>query len=254
MTVSSRAPVPSGWFNMSKPPGVSSSQATQRIRRALAETYGVTRKKIKLGHAGTLDPFARGCLPLALQRATKTVSRLVESRKGYALTIQLGLETDSLDVTGQPVRAWHGVLPTRKRVEAALEPFQGRIAQIPPRFSAKKRDGVRGYRLARQNVEFEFQPVMVEIFSIELLRYEGHEVALRVECGKGTYMRSLARDLGLALGTYGHLKELCRYRLGFFEIQDALELAQLEQAIREGQTLSLLQQLPPSSGDSDRGA
>jgi tRNA pseudouridine55 synthase len=197
-----------GWLIFDKPQGMTSTQAVSRVKRL----YDAA----KAGHAGTLDPLATGVLPIALGEATKTVPFVVEGSKDYRFTVRFGAETDTDDAEGSVV-ATSDTRPTRAEIEAALPHFTGEIIQVPPRFSALKVDGARAYDLAREKEEFELAPRRVSIARLELIAHpdQDHGV-IEASCGKGTYVRALARDLGRELGALGHVEALRRTRVGTF--------------------------------------
>jgi tRNA pseudouridine55 synthase len=226
----------SGWLIFDKPQGMTSTQAVTRVKRL----YDAA----KAGHAGTLDPLATGVLPIALGEATKTVPFVVEGSKDYRFTVRFGAETETDDAEGDVI-ARSDRRPTRAEIEAKLPLFTGEIDQVPPRYSALKVDGARAYELARDNEEFELAPRRV---SVRRLTLEDHpdsdRCVLEASCGKGTYVRSLARDLGRALGSYGHVEALRRTRVGAFGEDRALQLARLE-ALAEGGHEALLTVVEP---------
>jgi len=176
----------------------------------------------RVGHLGTLDPQATGVLPLAIREATKLVPFLQGSEKSYVGSVRLGVETDTLDAEGRVVRRYTGALPDETSVRQALERFVGLIEQVPPMYSAVKQGGVPLHRLARRGEEVERQPKKVHIRRIELLRFDSPDVELAVDCGPGTYVRSLAADLGRVLGCGAHLAALRRTRSGPFSLDQAL--------------------------------
>jgi tRNA pseudouridine55 synthase len=210
----------SGWLILDKPQGMTSTQAVAKVRRLFDAA--------KAGHAGTLDPLATGVLPIALGEATKTVPFAVEGLKTYRFTIRFGAETDTDDAEGAVV-ATSEVRPTTEVIEAVLPRFTGEISQVPPRFSALKVEGTRAYDLARDKEDFELAPRVVSIERLALVsRPDPDHCVLEAECGKGTYVRALARDLGRALGTCAHVAALRRTRVGSFGEKDAVTLAELE--------------------------
>jgi tRNA pseudouridine55 synthase len=189
----------------------------------------------KAGHAGTLDPLATGVLPIALGEATKTVPFAVEGLKTYRFTVRFGAETDSDDAEGTVVTE-SAARPETEAIEALLPRFTGEISQVPPRFSALKVDGARAYDLARDKEEFELAPRVVSIKRLALIaRPDPDHCQLEAECGKGTYVRALARDLGRALGSCAHVEALRRTRVGGFGEEDAVTLAELE-AVKDNAT------------------
>jgi tRNA pseudouridine55 synthase len=216
-----------GWLVLDKPQGMTSTQAVGAVRRLYAAQ--------KAGHAGTLDPLATGILPIALGEATKTVPFAVEGDKAYRFTVRFGAETDTDDAEGQIVRSCD-VLPARAAIEAVLPDFTGEIMQVPPRFSAIKVDGARAYDLAREGeeVELEARPVLID--DLRLIDMPDAATAIfEADCGKGTYVRALARDMGRALGSCGHVIALRRTAVGPFDEATAVKLEQLEAAASEGE-------------------
>ncbi|NBB64261.1 tRNA pseudouridine(55) synthase TruB [Pseudomonas sp. ODNR1LW] len=215
-----------GWVCLDKPFEMGSTEAVSRIRRLFNAQ--------KAGHAGTLDPLASGILPIALGEATKTVPMMMEARKVYRFTINWGVSTDSVDREGEIIGR-SDVRPTVDQVKAALPAFVGEIDQTPPRFSAIKVDGARAYDLARDGVEFELQARSVTIHSAEVTDApDPDHVEIRILTGKGVYVRSLARDLALALGAEGHVSALRRERVGPFSTENAVTLDSLEEIVHRG--------------------
>jgi tRNA pseudouridine55 synthase len=210
----------SGWLILDKPQGMTSTQAVAKVRRLFDAA--------KAGHAGTLDPLATGVLPIALGEATKTVPFAVEGPKTYRFTLRFGTETDTDDAEGTFI-AMSDVRPSTEAIEAMLPRFTGEISQVPPRFSALKVEGARAYDLARDKEDFELTPRMISIERLSLIsRPDPDHCVLEAECGKGTYIRALARDLGRALGTCAHVEALRRSCVGSFGEKDAVTLAELE--------------------------
>ena len=215
-----------GWLVLDKPIGMTSTHAVSVVKRLL--------RARRVGHAGTLDPLASGCLPIALGEATKTVAFVMEGRKIYEFTVRWGEERDTDDAEGQ-VEATAAARPSPEAIRAQLPGFTGMIAQVPPRFSAIKIDGERAYDLARDGEVVELASRPVAIHRLELAATPDPDHALLVaECGKGTYVRSLARDLGRALGCFGHVCALRRTAVGPFQAADAVGLDQLTAASAEG--------------------
>lgn len=211
----------SGWICLDKPYEVTSTHAVGRVRRAFNAQ--------KAGHAGTLDPLATGILPIALGEATKTVPFLVEADKTYRFTLRWGVSTDSFDREGE-VTARSDVRPTAAQVEAVLPDFVGEIDQIPPRFSAIKVDGERAYDLAREGEDFELAARKVTIHSARVTDVpDADHIELTVDCGKGTYVRAIARDLAQKLGACAHVSALRRTRVGPFGEDIAITLEKLEE-------------------------
>ncbi|QFU14938.1 tRNA pseudouridine(55) synthase TruB [Microvirga thermotolerans] len=202
-----------GWIILDKGVGMTSTHAVAVVKRSLSAK--------KAGHAGTLDPLASGILPIALGEATKTVPFVMDGRKSYVFTVAWGAETDTDDSEGEIVARTDRV-PDAAAVEALLPRFTGSIEQVPPRFSAIKIQGERAYDLARDGEAVELQPRRVEIDRLALVHHEGNRSVLEADCGKGTYVRAIARDLGRALGCLGHIAALRRTRVGPFTEADAV--------------------------------
>jgi tRNA pseudouridine55 synthase len=219
-------PGPSGFLVVDKPAGLTSHDVVDAARRWLG-----TRR---VGHLGTLDPQATGVLPLAIRAATKLIPFIEDDTKIYDGTVVLGSETDTLDREGEVLRRFDGELPGREQVETALEKFVGDVEQIPPMYSAVKKDGVPLHRLARQGQEVERESKWIVIESIEMTRFESPEVDLRVVCSAGTYVRVLADDLGHVLGCGAHLGDLRRTRSGPFTIEASHTAADLNAAAESG--------------------
>ena len=210
-----------GWLILDKPQGLTSNQALGRLKRLYNPK--------KVGHAGTLDPLATGVLPIAFGEATKTVAHVVDCEKTYDFTIRWGVETDSDDAEGQPVRT-SDERPSREAIEAALPAFIGDIMQVPPCYSAIKVDGERAYDLARDGDAVELTPRPVSVYELDIEEPNSPELTrLICACGKGTYVRSIARDLGRSLGCYGHIAALRRTSVGPFDEENAISLEKLEQ-------------------------
>jgi tRNA pseudouridine55 synthase len=213
-----------GWLVLDKPRDITSTQAVGAARWA-------TRAK-KAGHAGTLDPLATGVLPIAFGEATKTVQHAMDGLKRYRFTVTWGAETDTDDIEGQ-VTATSEKRPTRAEIEAVLPDYLGIIEQVPPKFSAIKIDGERAYDLARDGEEVELASREVEILSLELVGTpDADHAEFACECGKGTYVRALARDMGRDLGCLGHISRLRRTRVGAFDEAMAIDLETVK-ALRE---------------------
>jgi tRNA pseudouridine55 synthase len=209
-----------GWIVLDKPIGMTSTRAVSVIKHLF------TAKRA--GHAGTLDPLASGCLPIALGEATKTVPFVVDSRKAYLFTVRWGEERDTDDAEGRIV-ATSESRPDTAAINALLHRFTGTIEQVPPRYSAVKIAGERAYDLARDGETVELAPRPVTIHKLEVVESsDSDHTVLAAECGKGTYVRSLARDLGRMLGTFGHVSALRRKRVGPFGESDMISLEPLE--------------------------
>jgi tRNA pseudouridine55 synthase len=208
-----------GWVVLDKPIGMTSTRAVSHVRRL----FGAKRA----GHAGTLDPLASGCLPIALGEATKTVPFVMDGRKTYSFTVRWGEGRDTDDADGRVV-AVSDARPDRAAIEALLPGYTGTISQVPPQYSAIKIDGERAYDLARDGETVDLQARPVEIHRLELVHIpDADHAEFRAECGKGTYVRSLARDIGRALGCLGHIKALRREAVGSFSQNDMISLEQL---------------------------
>jgi len=209
-----------GWIVLDKPVGMTSTHAVSRLKRIFNAK--------KAGHAGTLDPLASGILPVAFGEATKTVPFVQDGEKAYRFTVRWGIETDSDDSDGAVVRTTD-LLPGPDQVADALACFTGTIMQIPPAYSAIKINGERAYDLARDGEEVILAPRPVTINSLELISTTEDEAVLEAQCTKGTYVRSVAHDLGQNLGCGAHLTTLRRSASGKFDVADALPLAEVLQ-------------------------
>ena len=248
---------PSGWIILDKPHGLGSTQAVAAVKRNLREAgFG---KKVKVGHGGTLDPLATGVLPIALGEATKLCGRMLDASKVYEFTVSFGVETDTLDLEGKAI-AESAVRPSWAEVEAVLTRFTGPIEQVPPAYSALMVDGERAYDLARKGeaVELKSRKVTIHSLSVRVVRSrdtlgpgvstderssavhpepaEGLDtngrlegITLEAHVSKGTYIRSLARDISRALGTVGHVTMLRRLKAGPFGLEQAISLDKLNE-------------------------
>ena len=268
-----------GWIILDKPVGLGSTQAVAAVKRALREAG---EPKTKVGHGGTLDPLASGVLPIAIGEATKLAGRMLDASKAYDFTIRFGEQTDTLDLEGEVVAA-SDVLPTLAEVEAILPRFTGPIEQIPPAYSALKVGGERAYDLARAGEEVELEAREVTIHSLlpaskargegdhDAQRHGGgappsaavatatspslrdreelQEITLSATVSKGTYIRSLARDIALALGTVGHVTMLRRTKAGPFTLDQAISLDFLNDAAKARQLTRMV--LPLEAGLDD---
>lgn len=212
---------PSGVLPVDKPAGLTSARAVDRIKRLLP-------RGTKVGHAGTLDPFATGLLLLLVGKATKLCERMMDQAKTYEATVKLGANTETDDPESpEAVSALsRGQIASidRPAVDAALRRFVGEIQQVPPAYSALKIAGRRAADRVRAGQDVQMQPRTVKVYEVTLLRYEWPFAEIRVDCGRGTYIRAIARDLGAALGTGGYLTALRRTRIGKFDVADALRL------------------------------
>ncbi|KCV82672.1 tRNA pseudouridine synthase B [Actibacterium atlanticum] len=210
----------SGWLVVDKPAGISSNAVVNKVRWALNAK--------KAGHAGTLDPEATGVLAVAVGEATKTVPYITDALKAYVFDVRLGQATNTDDQEGEVISE-SDLRPSDDDIRAALPQFIGDIMQIPPKFSAVKIDGERAYKLARDDEEFEIaaRPLFVESL-VMLGRPDADHVTLEMVCGKGGYVRSIARDLGDALGCFGHVRQLRRVWSGPFEAKDGITMEQVD--------------------------
>ncbi len=222
-----------GIILIDKPAGISSAEVVRRIKALV--------KPARVGHLGTLDPFATGLLPIMIGEATRLAPFLESGEKEYAGMIRLGAETDTLDATGVVVRTAQAPALDRAMLKEVAARFTGTIEQVPPVFSALKRGGVRLYELARRGGEVEPPPPRrIEIHRLSLDAAGATSIRFSVECGPGTYIRSLARDIGIALGTAAHLQELRRIRNGRFSVSDARPLDQTVAALRDARDVRLI--------------
>jgi tRNA pseudouridine55 synthase len=210
-----------GWVVLDKRSGMTSTQAVGAVRRLFNAR--------KAGHAGTLDPLATGILPVALGEATKTVSFAVDGAKAYRFTVRWGSETDTDDAEGA-VTATSEKLPDEARINALIPHFTGVVSQVPPRYSAIKIDGQRAYDLAREGEPVVLEARLVSIDDLRLIELPDSATAVfEAQCGKGTYVRALVRDIGRALGCFGHVTALRRTRVGPFEEEHAITIERLEE-------------------------
>ena len=212
-------------INLDKAPSLTSYDAVDEIKRML----GIR----KVGHAGSLDPFATGVLLVCTGRATKVTRFLMELEKGYAGTIRLGSETDSDDSTGEVTSRGPEVAVSSEDLSRAAATFTGRIMQRPPRVSALKLNGRRLYEMARSGESFEPEARSVTIHEFVITAFNAPDVEFRLTCSRGTYVRSVARDLGRLLGCGGHLRELRRTRLGQFVVEESVTLDRLKESLRQ---------------------
>ena len=204
-----------GLLNLNKPQGWSSRKVVDVVVRAV--------KPAKAGHAGTLDPMATGVLVVCVGRATRLIGFVQEQPKSYSATFRLGQRSNTDDVTGEISDVSVDKEPTQTEIETALQAFVGSIEQIPPQFSAVHVDGQRAYKLARKGESVELQPRMVEVYRAALTRYEYPEIDLDIDCGSGTYIRSIGRDLGEVLGCGAVMSALVRTAIGEFRLEDTVD-------------------------------
>lgn len=216
-----------GWLVLDKPYGLTSNDALSRLKRILHPE--------KVGHAGTLDPRASGCLPIAFGEATKTVPMVMNGRKIYRFEVTWGAATNTDDTEGEVI-ATSDVRPDAAAIGAVLPEFTGTILQVPPKFSAIKVDGERAYDLARDGEDVELEARPIDVHRLTLVDMpDADRAVFEAECGKGTYVRALARDLGRRLGTCGHVTELRRLLVGPFGEADMVTLEELNEAAEEAE-------------------
>jgi tRNA pseudouridine55 synthase len=226
-----------GWIILDKPVGMTSTQAVGKVRWLFQAQ--------KAGHAGTLDPLATGVLPIALGEATKTVPYAVDGAKAYAFTVRWGVETDTDDAEGRVIET-SDRRPTWSEIEAILPEFHGEILQTPPQFSAIKIQGERAYDLARSGEKVVLEPRSVLIDRLDLVDMPDADTSVfEAECGRGTYVRALARDMGRRLGCLGHVTQLRRTRVAAFDVDSAVTVAELEAAHDADERASLSDYLQP---------
>ena len=216
----------SGFLNIIKPPGITSFGVVARVKELTGER--------RVGHGGTLDPDATGVLPVALGQATRLIEYFADATKLYHTEIELGVATDTYDASGNVVSKKDSSGVNREMVENALASFGGVIQQVPPMYSALRHNGRRLYKLAREGISVERPPREAHVYHIELIAFDNPFLTIDVECGKGTYIRSIANDLGEKLGVGACMKGLTRLRVGPFDIKDGASLVELEEACRHG--------------------
>ena len=221
-----------GILNINKPAGKTSYTVVAMVKRLTGEK--------RVGHAGTLDPMAKGVLPICLGQATRLVEYLMDTTKTYRAEIELGISTDSYDMEGIVTQRCDASTVTLEQLEKALHAFRGVITQIPPMYSAVKHQGKPLYQLARAGISVERKSRTAKIYSLEIKVWRYPVLTLEVTCGKGTYIRSLANDLGQALGCGATLKDLERSRCGIFDINESVTLERFEDACHGGYWQSLL--------------
>lgn len=215
-----------GIININKPAGSTSFRVVAQVKRL--------SKERRVGHAGTLDPMATGVLPVCLGQGTRVVEFLADAAKTYQAQIELGVATDTYDATGAVMQRNDPSGISREQLESAFASFRGTIQQTPPMYSALKYKGQKLYELARAGIEVERESRPVVIYNLDIVAWQPPVVTIKVECGKGTYIRSLAHDLGQSLGCGANLKSLIRLSYGPFAVQDAVSVPQLEDAFRYG--------------------
>ena len=215
-----------GILNINKPEGLTSFSIVAMVKRLSGER--------RVGHAGTLDPTATGVLPVCFGRGTRIIEFLLDATKAYRAEIELGVATDTYDASGKITQTGDPSKISRGQLESALASFRGLIHQTPPMYSAVKHQGKPLYKLARAGITVERKSRPTKIYHLEFIGWQSPVVIIEVVCGKGTYIRSLAHDLGQALGCGANLKSLVRLRYGLFDIKDAVSLPQLEDAFHYG--------------------
>jgi tRNA pseudouridine55 synthase len=222
-----------GWIIIDKPLEIGSTKIVSIVKRMMYAQ--------KVGHGGTLDPLASGILPIGLGEATKTMPYVVDSSKDYDFTVKWGSQTDSDDLEGAIIHSG-GSIPSDEEIESILPAFMGTIEQTPPAYSAIKVDGRRAYDMARAGEDVVLKSRLVEIQSLRVVSHDHDtgETTFTVTCGKGTYVRSLGRDMAIALGTYGHITKLRRTRVGPFTLDRAISLEKLEDLGHKGRAAELL--------------
>ncbi len=225
-TGNNQPPTVNGFINLYKPPGITSMEALRRVKR-------ITGQRQKVGHCGTMDPLARGVLPVCFGQATRLMEHVVSGSKRYVMDVKLGQSTTTYDSEGEitDTRSTDGI--TQADIESALDGFIGVLDQVPPMYSAVKVDGQRLYKLARAGIEVEREARSVEIHGIRLTRLELPDLTLDVECGRGVYMRTLAHDLGETLGCGAYVSDLERRSCGGFSAADSVSLEELEAEAQE---------------------
>jgi len=220
----SKGPIANGFINLFKPAGMTSMDALRQIKH-------ITGQRQKVGHGGTMDPLARGVLPVCFGQATRLMDHIVGGVKIYRAEITLGVTTTTYDAEGEVVKsAEEDPGLTLQVVEESLKPWIGVVQQTPPMYSAIKVDGKRLYKLARAGIEVERESRPVEIHDIKILEFDYPKLVIEVKCGKGTYIRSLAHDIGEALGCGGHIADLVRLLCGGFPAEESVTLEQIEEA------------------------
>lgn len=222
----------SGILNIDKPLGMTSHDVVATVRRITGEK--------KVGHAGTLDPMATGVLLVCLGQATRVTEYLMDASKRYRAGIILGIATDTYDAEGRVTHRTIDVTFTHVQIEEALSSFVGKIEQVPPPYSAIKHQGVPLYKLARRGIFVEGEPRLVEIYGIELIDWSPPLLKIEVECSRGTYIRSLAHDLGEELNCGAYLRDLIRLAIGGFTLEDALTLDDFAESFSMGRWRNLL--------------
>ena len=224
-TARQRPPGVDGIINIDKPVGITTMDVVRRIKRVSSQK--------RVGHGGTLDPFASGVVAVCLGQATRMMEYLIEGTREYRALVVFGVETDTYDSDGEVTRTIDPSALTLPEIEGALARFQGTFDQVPPMYSALKQKGKRLYDLARAGIEVERSPRRVEVTRLEMLDWSPPGLTIELTCGRGFYVRSLAYDLGQVLGCGGHLKTLVRLRSGPFTISEAMSLPEAEERLAQ---------------------
>jgi tRNA pseudouridine55 synthase len=214
-------------LNISKPIGWTSFDVVRRIKNCFSKT--------KVGHAGTLDPFAEGVLLVCVGKATKKVPELMDQKKEYVTTLEFGKTTDTLDISGNVLDEKSVSGLSVANIEEKLQEFLGEIEQVPPAFSALRVNGQRAYDLARRGDDPDLKSRIVQIDKFDLVDLKGSEATFKILCSKGTYIRSLARDLALSLDTVGYLRSLTRTKVGPYELKDSIKVTKVHSLYSEKQ-------------------
>lgn len=228
-----------GWLIIDKPYNMSSTQAVTRLKKLLNPQ--------KIGHAGTLDPLATGVLPIAFGSATKTIPFVMNGKKTYVFEVSWGYQTETDDAEGA-VSHHADLRPSREQIEKIIPAFTGTILQTPPLYSALKVNGKRAYALARKGEEVILKPRPVQIDSLKILTHHEQKTVFEVVCEKGTYVRSIGREMGKTLGCYGFVSSLRRIKCGPFNIQNAILLENFEKKVYNGADLNLISVLTALDG------
>ncbi|MDA1227574.1 MAG: tRNA pseudouridine(55) synthase TruB [SAR202 cluster bacterium Casp-Chloro-G4] len=221
-----------GIINVDKPYGLTSMEVVRRLKRASGQK--------RVGHGGTLDPIATGVIAISFGQATRMMEDLINGSKGYKAAVELGVITDTYDALGEVVETRDASAITYADIEKAVAGFIGVIEQVPPMYSALKKDGRRLYELAREGLEVEREARSVMVHGIDIVDWDSPVVTIEVFCGRGFYMRSLAYDLGDALGCGGHMKSLVRLKNGPFSLANSLSLEEAEQKLQDGEWQDIL--------------
>ncbi|MDX2442546.1 MAG: tRNA pseudouridine(55) synthase TruB [Bacteroidales bacterium] len=213
-----------------KPINWTSFNLVKKVKNLIRNRFNI--QKIKVGHAGTLDPLATGLLLVCTGKATKTIQQLQEMQKEYIATIHLGKTTPSYDLETEVDQVFDTTSITREKVTEAVNSFIGEFEQVPPMFSAKNINGQRAYKLARKGQVRELKPSKVVISDIEILDFNMPDLRIRVVCSKGTYIRALARDIGISLGNGAYLSNLIRTKIGDYQVDNALTIEEFEKSLK----------------------